>query len=189
MKSSLNGIILGCAIAAFFAVVSYLGAERAMLGKIRSDIQASVGQDYAILALHMGGNDFKRPSLWEMLKLVFLYETNLTGEYSPQGSGGYTGKKHYLALLISDNNEITFCEWSFRNWGLVFDQEETRPWDVIDLLSEADQPLYRYNDAELEKRGGLKCINTHFNDEQIRFYYRKVKEGYLTVSGELLGFL
>ena len=117
MKSSSKGIILGCVIAAFFAVVSYLGAERAMLGKMRSDIEASVGQDYAILALHMGGNDFERPSLWEMLKLVFLYETNLTGEYSPQGSGGYTGKKHYLALLISDNNEITFCEWSFRIGG------------------------------------------------------------------------
>ena len=147
-----------------------------MLGKMRSDIEASVGQDYAILALHMGGNDSERPSLWEMLKIVFLYETNLTGEYSPQGSGGYTGKKHYLALLISDNNEITFCEWSFRNWGLVFDQEETMPWDVIEHLPEADQPLYRYNDAELEKRSGLRCINTHFNDERIRFYYRKVKE-------------
>lgn len=61
-------------LAAVLAAVSYLGVERAMLSKIRGDIEASLGNDYAIIALHMEGEDFEHPSLWRMLRQALIYE-------------------------------------------------------------------------------------------------------------------
>ena len=163
-------------MAAVLTAATYLALEQAMLSKIRSDIKAALGDDYAIIALHMEGKDYDRPSLWPMLKSAFLYETNITGEYTPEGSGGFTGKHHYLALLISDNKVITFCDWSFRSWALVFDGYEKQPYDLIENLSESDQRLYSYEAANLVKRNGLFYNDQILNNEKISFYYRPVKE-------------
>ena len=54
-------------MAAVLTVATYLALEQAMLSKIRSDIKATLGDDYAIIALHMEGNDYDRPSLWRCL--------------------------------------------------------------------------------------------------------------------------
>ena len=165
-------------LAAVLAAVVYLGAERAMLSKIRSDIEASLGEDYAIIALHMEGEDFEHPSLWRMLRRALIYEANLNGDYTPQGSGGFTGKKHHLALNISDNEKIFFCEWSFRNWGLVFQGHEHLITDcyIIENLPEADKKFYRYGEGGLRIRGGLIYRNSMFNHEEVRWYGRPVKE-------------
>lgn len=163
-------------LAALLAAVFYLGAERAMIGKIRGDIEASLGNDYAIIALHMGGEDFEYPSLWRMLRQALIYEANFDGEYTPQGSGGFTGKKHHLALLISDHEKISFSEWSFRNWSLVINEYGTSEHDIIENLSEADQKLYRHDVGGLRIRGGLNYRNAMFNHEKIRWFYRPVKE-------------
>ena len=165
-------------LAAVLAAVFYLGAERAMISKIRSDIEASLGNDYAIIALHMEGEDFEHPSLWRMLRRALIYEANLSGEYTPQGSGGFTGKKHHLALNISDNEKIYFCEWSFRNWGLVFMDHENSITEchIIDNLPEADKKFYRYGMGGLRIRGGLIYRNTLFNHKKTRWYHRPLKE-------------
>ena len=165
-------------LAALLAAVFYLGVERAMISKIRSDIEASLGNDYAIIALHMEGEDFEHPSLWRMLRRALIYEANLSGEYTPQGSGGFTGKKHHLALNISDNEKIYFCEWSFRNWGLVFQDHENLITDcyIIDNLPEADKKFYRYGESGLRIRGGLIYRNTLFNHKKTRWYHRPLKE-------------
>ena len=163
-------------LAAVLAAVFYLGAEQAMISKIKADIEASLGNDYAIIALHMGGEDFEHPSLWRMLRQALIYEVNLNGEYTPQGSGGFTGKKHHLALLISDHNKISFGEWSFRNWSLVINEYGISEYDIIENLSEADQKLYRHDEGGLRIRGGLNYRNSMFNHEEIRWYYRPVKE-------------
>ena len=163
-------------LAAVLAAVFYLGAERAMISKIRGDIEASLGNDYAIIALHMGGEDFEHPSLWRMLRQAFIYEANFDGEYTPQGSGGFTGKKHHLALLISDHEKISFGEWSFRDWSLVINEYGISEYDIIENLSEADQKLYRHDEGGLRIRAGLNYRNSMFNHEEIRWYYRPVKE-------------
>jgi hypothetical protein len=163
-------------LVAVLAAVFYLGAERAMISKIRGDIEASLGNDYAIIALHMGGEDFEHPSLWRMLRQAFIYEANFDGEYTPQGSGGFTGKKHHLALLISDHKKISFGEWSFRNWSLVINEYGISEYDIIENLSDADQKLYRHDEGGLRIRVGLIYRNSMFNHEKIRWYYRPVKE-------------
>ena len=163
-------------LAAVLVAVSYLGVERAMVSKIRGDIEASLGNDYAIIALHMEGEDFEHPSLWRMLRQALIYEANFNGEYTPQGSGGFTGKKHHLALLISDHKKISFGEWSFRNWSLVINEYGISEYDIIENLSEADQKLYRHDEGGLRIRGGLNYRNSMFNHEEIRWYYRPVKE-------------
>ena len=163
-------------LAALLAAVFYLGVERAMISKIRSDIEASLGNDYAIIALHMEGEDFEHPSLWRMLRRALIYEANLSGEYTPQGSGGFTGKKHHLALNISDNEKIYFCEWSFRNWGLVIDGYGSTDCDIIANLPEADKKFYRYGEGGLRIRGGLIYSNSVFNHKKTRWYHRPVKE-------------
>ena len=148
-----------------------------MLIKIKGNIEESLGNDYAIIALHMEGKDFDQPSLWRMLRQAFLYETNITGLYTPQGSGGFTGKKHYLALLISDNEKISFGKWSFRNWDLVINQYGISNYDIIDNLSVVDQKLYKYEQSEIDVNQGLNYNFRVLNDDQISFYYRRVKEG------------
>jgi len=163
-------------LAAVLVAVSYLGVERAMVSKIRGDIEASLGNDYAIIALHMEGEDFEHPSLWRMLRQALIYEANFNGEYTPQGSGGFTGKKHHLALLISDHKKISFGEWSFRNWSLVINEYGISEYDIIENLSEADQKLYRHDEGGLRIRGGLNYRNSMFNHEKMSFYYRPVKE-------------
>jgi hypothetical protein len=165
-------------LAAVLAAVFYLGAEQAMISKIRGDIEASLGNDYAIIALHMEGEDFDHPSLWRMLRQALIYEANFDGEYTPQGSGGITGKKHYLALNISDNEKIFFCEWSFRNWGLVFQDHENLITDcyIIENLPEADKKFYRYGEGVLRIRGGLIYSKSVFNHKKTRWYHRPVKE-------------
>ena len=171
-RNSLRYLLLAAVLAAVF----YLGMERAMLSKIRGDIEASLGNDYAIIALHMEGKDFEHPSLWRMLGRAFIYEANFNGEYTPQGSGGFTGKKHHLALLISDHEKISFGEWSFRNWGLVIDGYGSYDCDIIANLPEADKKFYTYGEGGLRIRGGLNYRNSMFNHEKIRWYYRPVKE-------------
>ena len=163
-------------LAALLAAVFYLGVERAMISKIRSDIEASLGNDYAIIALHMEGEDFEHPSLWRMLRRALIYEANLSGEYTPQGSGGFTGKKHHLALNISDNEKIYFCEWSFRNWGLVFQEHENLITDCYIIKNLPEQKLYRHDAGGLRIRGGLNYRNSMFNHEEIRWYHRPIKE-------------
>lgn len=163
-------------MAAVLTAATYLALEQAMLSKIRSDIKATLGDDYAIIALHMEGNDHDRPSLWRMLRRALIYEANFDGEYTPQGSGGFTGKKHHLALLISDHKKISFCEWSFRNWSLVINEYGTPECAIIENLSETDQKLYRHDVGGLRIQRGLNYRNSLFNHEKIRWYNRPVKE-------------
>ena len=172
IRNSLRYLLLAAVLAALF----FLGAERAMISKIRSDIEASLGNDYAIIALPMEGEDFEHPSLWRMLRRALIYEANLSGEYTPQGSGGFTGKKHHLALNISDNEKIYFCEWSFRNWGLVIDGYGSTDCDIIANLPEADKKFYRHGEGGLRIRGGLIYRNTMFNHKKTRWYHRPLKE-------------
>lgn len=152
------------------AMLCCISVQITIISKIKKDIESHIGEKYAILALHSGGENYKSPSIWQLLKLVFLYETNITGEYAPMGSSGLTGKKHYLAILITDNTQIYFAEWSFRKWGLVF--AELRPWDIIKNLPEADQDLYSFKTSDLEQRHGLFYKGIALNDDDIRFYYR-----------------
>jgi hypothetical protein len=112
-----------------------------------------------------------------MLKRALIYELNINGNYSPSGSGGYTGKNHHLAILISDNKQISFAEWSFRKLGLVFEESELQPWDIIDNLSDSEKDLYRYEKDDLRMIDGLNYNHKMLNDDKIRFYYRRVREG------------
>jgi len=143
--------------------------------KIKRDIECHVGDKYAILALHSGGKNFESPSVWQLMKLFFLYKTNITKDYRPSGSGGFTGKNHYIAILITDNIQIHFAEWSFRNLGLVFG--DLMPHDKIENLSDADQDLYCFKSSDLEQRRGLIYKASTLNDDGIRFYWRQTNKG------------
>lgn len=131
-------LILCLAVLSALILGVYLCAERLLLNTIKNDIEGMIGEDYAIIALHTEGEDHHRPSLWRMLRQAIWYELNINGVFTPQGSGGFTGKKHYLALLISNNEKIIFCDWSFRNWGINFESWKTRENDIIKNLTQSD---------------------------------------------------
>lgn len=156
----------------------YISAERMLISKIKNDIESSFGNEYAVIALHVAGENSQKPSLWRMLKKAMIYELNINGEYTPTGSGGYTGKKHHLAILITNNQEITFGEWSFRNWSLIL-SDYSSSWDIIENLSESDQELYSYEREDINKRGGISYKDRVLNDNEISFYYRSTEAEFL----------
>ena len=155
----------------------YLVAEKLLIGKIKNDIESSLGTNYAILALHVAGENSHRPILWKMLKKAIIYELNVNGEYSPKGTGRYTGKRHHLAILISNNEKIFMAEWSFRSLGLILG-DFFAPWDFIENLPEDDKRMYTFDLADIKNREGLNYKDTVLNDdEKVSFYYRHTKPG------------
>ena len=177
MGSLNKKISLTIFISAILMYICFIGAELLLIKKIKDDIEKYFNKEYAIIALHVAGENAVKPSFWRMLKRALIYELNINGSYSPSGSGGYTGKNHHLAILISDNKQISFAEWSFRKWGLVFEESELQPWDIIDNLSDSEKDLYRYEKSELRMKNGLNYNHKMLNDDKIRFYYRRVREG------------
>ena len=168
--------IFSSIIILIIAIVSYTVAEKFLIFKIKDDIESALGNDYAIIALHVAGEDSHRPNLWKMLKKAIIYELNINGEYSPQGTGRYTGKKHHLAILISNNSEIIFGEWSFRKWSLILD-DRFLSWDLIENLSDSDQKLHSFTAEDIKNLEGLNYKDEVLNDEEISFYYRTMKPG------------
>lgn len=158
------------------AFLCYMLVEKVWIGKIKDDIESILGSDYAIIALHIAGEDSHRPNLFRMLKQALIYEMNINGEYTSTGSGGFTGKKHHLAILISDNQRILFGEWSFRYAGLIFN-DTFSSCDYIENLSATDQNLHSFDAEDITKREGLNYKDGVLNDNKIRFYYRSTKPG------------
>ena len=158
------------------ATISYVVVEKLLILKIKDDIESSLGSDYAIIALHVAGEDSHRPNLFRMLKKALIYEININGYYSPTGSGGFTGKNHHLAILMTNNSEIIFGEWSFRKWNLILD-DSFLSWDLIENLSDSDQKLYSFTAEDIKKREGLNYKDEVLNDEEISFYYGTMKPG------------
>ncbi len=154
-------------------VFIYFGVEMAITAQIRSELKNQYKDDYVILRLHMGGEDFNTPELWKMLWLI--YEYNYTDGYEPQGSGGYTGKKYYLTILVSDNKIIRDFYWSFRNFNLDTDSDKDipeTPWDVIENLPKGTAAMYSFNESDRVRRRGLWFSSKNFQNKAIRFYYR-----------------
>lgn len=168
--------ILSIIIPLFVLCLFYLVTEKLWISKIKDDIESSLGTNYAILALHVAGENSHRPNLFSMLKKALIYEVNINGEYTPKGSGGYTGKRHHLAVLISDNEKIFMAEWSFRKVGLILG-DSFAPWDFIENLPEDDKRLYTFDSADINNREGLNYKDTVLNDEEVSFYYRSTKLG------------
>lgn len=172
MKRFFLSIIITLIVLCLF----YLVAEKLLIGKIKNDIESSLGNNYAILALHAGGENSHRPNLLKMLIKAITYELNINGDYSPLGSGGYTGKNHHLAILISNNEKIFMAEWSFRRLSLILG-DFFAPWDFIENLPEEDKNLYTFDLADINNREGLNYKDTVLNDEEVSFYYRPTKPG------------
>ena len=160
--------------------VIYLSAEQILLAKIRSDLHRHSGDDYAIIALHIGGENNRAPSLFKML--YWVYEYNFTEDYKPMGTGHFTGKHYYLTALFTDNQNIRDCHWSFRRFGLQFD-DDLAPWDVIDHLPPDKASLYRFDAGTRKKRKGLWLVGENFNHQAIRFYYRGTLPDFPEQSG------
>ena len=166
--------IFSSIIILIIGIVSYAVAEKFLILKIKDDIESALGNDYAIIALHVAGKDSHRPNLFRMLKKALIYELNINGEYSPQGTGRYTGKKHHLAILISNNRKIIFGEWSFRKWSLILD-DSFLSWDLIENLSDSDQKLHSFAATDIKNREGLNYKDEVLNNDEISFYYRTMK--------------
>ena len=158
-----------------FLLVAYIAVEQVMMFNIRKGLEQQYGDNYAILSLHMGGRAAEKPSLFRMLMLV--YEYNFTDQFRPEGSGGFTGKKYYLTLLVSNNRIVQSCNWSFRMFKLDFDTA-TNAWDTIDNLSEKDAVLYGFTERSREKRLGLWFSSDKLNNEKFSYYYRELKSSF-----------
>lgn len=181
-------------------LVCYFCVEQAMLFKMRKALRSAYGDNYAILSLHMGGEPFEKPVLWRMLRLA--YEYRVSDEYLPQGSGGFTGKKFYLTMLLTDNEVVSDAHWSFRGFELEIDRGGVVPWDYIKYLWEETADLYRFTAENRVQRQGLWYKTEGLNHSEVHFYYRPIsrnldrrqisekwpgEERYLTFGEELNG--
>jgi len=157
---------------AILLIATYIGVEQAILARIRYDLKRMHDDDYAIIRLHMGGEPMAMPSLLRMLKLFLAYE--YSGDYEPQGSGGFTGKKNYLLMMVSNNKVVYNYKWSFRLFRL--DRDDPAPWDIIANLPEGTRTLYAFSTSERFRRRGLWFCGEHFNNPSTTFYYRTIEK-------------
>jgi len=161
-----------CLVAVVLAV--YVVAEQAMLRRIRSELNNIHPNGYAILGLRTGGEVAEIPNLWRMLSLAYTYR--YSGRYLPEGSGGFTGKKNYLLMMVSDNQAIYLHTWSFRMFGL--DPDYSRPGrnDIIANLPDDSRWLYQFNAAKRFRRKGLWFCGSHVNHPDLKYYWRPMSE-------------
>lgn len=158
------------AACALIALISaYVVMDQMITAKIRHDLHVAYGDDYAVLAMRMGGAPVREPSLWKFLRLLFDY--NCTDRYPPQGSGMFTGKKNYLLMLVGDNKVVRNCHWSFRQWGLVSDPG-IQDCDIITNMVPALQPVYRFDPGNRSMRRGIWLTGESFNSDETEFYWR-----------------
>lgn len=172
MKKNIK-YILAFVVFSILLTSIYYFADFLFMGRIRSNITNRYGEDYAILGCHIGGESIDEPHLRQLVIPVLDY--NFTDKYKPEGSAGMTGKKYYLTMLISDNQKIVDCHWSFRLLRLVF-EEESLPCDFIDNLPKEIVPLYSFDDSSRVERRGL-WFAKNCNNEDIKFYYRPTIQG------------
>jgi hypothetical protein len=149
--------------------LAYAMAEHLFVWQIRNVLARRHVEGYAILNLHIGGQPVATPSLWRVLALLCKYEC--ADEFQPRGSGGFTGKRNYLALLVSDNRTISAYNWSFRKFTL--DEWPSADCDTIDNLTEAAARLYLVRMDSRIRRRGLWFCGEQFNVDNRAFYYRK----------------
>ena len=145
-------------------IIGYLTAEQIVIGRIRADLKRAHGDDYAILRMNMGGRPAESPSLARMLMLA--HEYRYSDLYLPQGSGGFTGKKNYLVILVSDNTSVQSYDWSVRLFRL---DEETSP-TRIDDIREQNREIYSYEAPTRKRRNGLWFKGEAFNNPKASFY-------------------
>ncbi len=153
---------------------AYAVTRQFMLLRIRRDLVRSFGTDYAILKLHVDGENTFDPSLRRMLAQAFEYR--FSDKYRPEGSDGLTGKKFYLTMLVSDNRRIGTCNWSFRRFGLDVDVDDS-PWNLIDIFPRDIAPKYRYTTADLIRKQGLRFSARAMDDPEVSFYSHGVDWG------------
>ena len=145
-------------------LMAYMSVEQLMLSRVRTQLKQRHGNDYAILALHMGGEPAEVPRLWHMLSLARQYR--FSNEYKPQGSGGFTGKRNYLVILVTDKTSVRAYNWSFRQFSLDNHTSVT----PIEQIVEGKRELYEFNPDDRLKRRGCWFAGTRFNNPDIRFY-------------------
>jgi hypothetical protein len=122
------------------------------------------GDTYAVLRMNIGGEPVQTVSAWRMTQLLFEYRYSET--YRPQGSGGFTGKKNYLVVLVGDNVKVSAHNWSFRSLG--FDRHTTDA--PIDTIRWTDQEAYRYANDKRKRVNGVWRTGVEVNNPKARFY-------------------
>lgn len=147
----------------------FLSAEQAMLARITETLESAYGDDYAIVALHMDGNEHDQPSLRSMLLTAFKYE--FSPNYEPQGSGNITGKRNHLIFITTDNRHVYTWHWSFRAFTIERDSIHS---DEIANLNPDVARLYQFNPTQQVRRNGLWYIRDNLNHPDISFYSREL---------------
>jgi hypothetical protein len=132
--------------------------------EMKSYLSNLYGDTYAVLRMNIGGEPVQTVSAWRMTQLLFEYRYSET--YRPQGSGGFTGKKNYLVVLVGDNQSVSAHNWSFRSLG--FDRHTTDT--PIDTIRSSDQERYSYEEDNRKRINGVWRIGMEFNNPKVRFY-------------------
>ena len=156
--------ILRLGVIAVIIGASYFIAEQSMFARIRRHLDRIYGNEYAILRINIGGIPVDAPSLLAMLRLAYVYR--FSDDYRPQGTGGFTGKKNYLVIMISDNDSVCSYNWSFLRFQL---EEHVPPARIIDM-PEGDTNHYIYNPEGRVRRRGLLLSGNNFNNPKACFY-------------------
>jgi hypothetical protein len=151
---------------------AYIALEAAVTTSIRKDLERVFGNDYAVLLMHIGGEPVESIRLYKLLYV--LYDYNFTDRYPGEGSGNFTGKKHYIIMLVSDNRMLRIPTWSFRKFSMDW---RSRPGsdDMIENLFERDVPLYTYTDDTRVKRQGIWYKDEGMNHPALGVYGRHNK--------------
>jgi len=156
-----------------------LAVEQLMYAQIRSTLKERLGDDYAILKMHVNGGesldiDFRHDLMRLIKKVKTQYRSwrnrEIKGMASAEDMGRCPwprGRKHYVALLVSDNEQIYMYYWSYRRFGLL-----EASVDQITVAPRACRYLYLY---EPERRVNVKGMwfKALPANPNVRFYYHQ----------------
>ena len=142
---------------ALILLVLFIAAIPWILGRVISwriyhNVQNRFGNQYAIVAANQNGKAGVAFNMYRTsAHLLYTYFFPPV----PQGSGHFTGTRHHLIVLISNNKLVEIGTWSFRSFSLEFDNHGIE----IAAMDPTLMQFYQYKEVELINFRGLRIKN------------------------------
>lgn len=157
-------VAAGGLLLALIASLPWLWA-RWIEGAVSAEVVRRHGEDYAIIGMHIDGDDGESLNLYRKL-WRHVVNRLATGEkrWDPDRDGNYL--HHHLSLLVSDNLKTYHYHWSLRQGRLVL----TGVTRVNAMALERPWSDYLYTEADVEWRRGLRW-KRNLDDHEIAWYH------------------
>ena len=140
-------IAVGVLLLALIASLPWIWARR-IESAVFAELTRRHGQDFAIIAMHVDGEDGERLNLYRKL----WYHLTTKPDYSARWNPGRIYGSYHLGVLVSDNRSVYRYYWSLREDRLELEGEAR-----LKALSMDDrQRAYLWIEPEVRLRHGVR---------------------------------